>query len=95
MLDPVNVNANGLTLRGVEFDYKTPRYHNYNVTLQTEILANHSVEVGYVGTQGTQPRNLHRHEQRDAAPAAGDQPAELRAVARFRARVAAGSGRLA
>jgi hypothetical protein len=52
VLDPVNVNANGLTLRGVEFDYQTPRYHNYNVTLQTEILPNHSVEVGYVGTRG-------------------------------------------
>jgi Carboxypeptidase regulatory-like domain/TonB dependent receptor-like, beta-barrel len=51
-LDPLNVNANGLTLRGVEFDYKTPRYHNYNITLQSEILANHSVEVGYVGTRG-------------------------------------------
>jgi hypothetical protein len=55
VLDPVNVNANGLTLRGVEFDYKTPRYHNYNVTLQTEVLPNHSIEVGYVGTRG---RNL-------------------------------------
>ena len=52
VLDPVNVNANGLTLRGVEFDYKTPRYQNYNVTLQTEIMENHSVEVGYVGTRG-------------------------------------------
>ena len=51
-LDPVNVNANGLTLRGVEFDYKTPRYHNYNVTLQTEVLPDHSIEVGYVGTRG-------------------------------------------
>jgi hypothetical protein len=55
VLDPVNVNANGLTLRGVEFDYKTPRYHNYNVTLQMEPIANHSVEVGFVGTRG---RNL-------------------------------------
>ena len=55
VLDPVNVNANGLTMRGVEFDYKTPRYHNYNVTLQTDILPNHTVEVGYVGTRG---RNL-------------------------------------
>jgi hypothetical protein len=55
VLDPLNVNANGLTLRGVEFDYKTPRYHNYNVTLQTEVLPNHSIEVGYVGTRG---RNL-------------------------------------
>jgi outer membrane receptor protein involved in Fe transport len=51
-LDPVVVNANGLTLRGVEFDYKTPRYHNYNVTLQHEIMENHSVEIGYVGTRG-------------------------------------------
>jgi Carboxypeptidase regulatory-like domain/TonB dependent receptor-like, beta-barrel len=51
-LDPVIVNANGLTLRGVEFDYQTPRYHNYNVTLQAEPFANHSVEVGFVGTRG-------------------------------------------
>src|SRR5437762_10289229 len=50
--NPVNVNANGLTLRGVEFDYKTPRYHNYNVTVQTEILNEHSLEVGFVGTRG-------------------------------------------
>src|SRR5712691_11342975 len=55
VLDPVNVNANGLTLRGVEFDYRTPRYHSYNVTLQTEVLENHSAEVAFVGTRG---RNL-------------------------------------
>jgi hypothetical protein len=54
-LDPTIVNANGLTLRGVEFDYKTPRYHNFNVTLQSEVVPNHSIEVGYVGTRG---RNL-------------------------------------
>jgi hypothetical protein len=54
-VDPLSVNANGLTLRGVEYDYKTPRYHSYNVTLQTEVLPQHSVEVGYVGTRG---RNL-------------------------------------
>jgi hypothetical protein len=51
-VDPLNVNANGLTLRGVEFDYKTPRYHSYNVTLQTEVIPEHSLEVGYVGTRG-------------------------------------------
>jgi hypothetical protein len=55
VLDPLSVNANGLTLRGVEFDYKTPRYHNYNVTVQQELGSHHSVEVGYVGTRG---RNL-------------------------------------
>ena len=52
VLDPVSVNANGLNMRGVEFDYKTPRYHNYNVTFQTDVLPNHSMEVGYVGTRG-------------------------------------------
>jgi len=51
-VDALNVNANGLTLRGVEFDYKTPRYHSYNVTLQTEILPEHSLEVAFVGTRG-------------------------------------------
>jgi len=55
LLESTNVNANGLTVRGVEFDYKTPRYHSYNATLQTELFANHAVEVGYVGTRG---RNL-------------------------------------
>jgi hypothetical protein len=55
VLESTNVNANGLTVRGVEFDYKTPRYHNFNATLQTEVLAHHAVEVGYVGTRG---RNL-------------------------------------
>src|SRR6185436_9206081 len=44
-LDPVVVNASGLTLRGVEYDYKTPRYHSYNVVLQTELMAEHSAEV--------------------------------------------------
>jgi outer membrane receptor protein involved in Fe transport len=52
VLDPATVNANGLSMRGVEFDYKTPRYHNYNVTLQTDVLPNHSIEIGYVGTRG-------------------------------------------
>ena len=52
VLDSANVNANGLTLRGVEFDYHTPYYHNYNVTFQTELLPEHTVEVGYVGTRG-------------------------------------------
>jgi len=54
-LDPLIVNANGLALRGVEFDYKTPRYHNYNATWQMELPGQNAVEVGYVGTRG---RNL-------------------------------------
>jgi hypothetical protein len=54
-LDPLVVSANGLSLRGVEFDYKTPKYHNANVMYQLELPGQHAVEVGYVGTRG---RNL-------------------------------------
>src|SRR5690606_31020939 len=55
LLEPTAVNANGLSVRGVEFDYRTPRYHNFNAMLQTEVIENHALEVGYVGTRG---RNL-------------------------------------
>jgi carboxypeptidase family protein len=55
LLESTSVNANGLSVRGVEFDYTTPRYYNYNATIQTEVLPNHAIEVGYVGTRG---RNL-------------------------------------
>jgi hypothetical protein len=51
-LDSRFVNANGLGLRGVEFDYQTPRYHSFNMNVQMELGKNHSVEVGYVGTRG-------------------------------------------
>ena len=93
-LDPVIVNANGLTLRGVEFDYKTPRYHNYNVTLQTESCRT-TRSRSDTSARGDAPRNVHRHEQRHAAAAAGHQPAAVRALARLRARLAATSGRSA
>ena len=71
VLDPVNVNANGLTLRGVEFDYKTPRYHNYNVTLQTDVVAESLHRDRIRRHAGSQPRDVHRHEQRERAAAAG------------------------
>ena len=55
-LDPLaRQRQRALQLRGVEFDYKTPRYHNYNVMYQVELPGQHAVEIGYVGTRG---RNL-------------------------------------
>ena len=83
-LDPLIVNANGLALRGVEFDYKTPRYHNYNVTWQIELPGQHAVEVGYVGTRGTQPRDVRQPEQRHAAAAAGHGSGPARDVPELR-----------
>ena len=45
------VAGNSLNLRGVAFDYKTPRVHTYNLTFQHELGSHHSVEVGYVGSR--------------------------------------------
>ena len=66
VLDPVNVNANGLTLRGVEFDYQTPRYPQ----LQRD-AAGRAVPEPFGGDRvrrhaRTTPRDVHRHEQRAA-----------------------------
>ena len=46
------VNANGLTLRGVEFDYKTP-LPQLQPDRQNELPGHHSVEVGYVGSRAS------------------------------------------
>ena len=54
-LDPLERQRQRAEMRGVEFDYKTPKYHNYNVTYQLELPGQHALEVGYVGTRG---RNL-------------------------------------
>ena len=88
VLDPANVNANGLTLRGVEFDYKTPRYHSFNVMVQAELMQNHSVEVGYVGTRGRNLETFTGMNNVTSAPAAGHQSPAVRELARLRAQFA-------
>ena len=51
-LNPLAVNASGLQLRGIQFDYKTPYSIGTNFTLQYELARNLSVQAGYVGTFG-------------------------------------------
>ncbi len=51
-LDPLKVNASGLNLRGIEFNYKTPYTQGYNVIAQYEISPRNSIEVGYVASLG-------------------------------------------
>ncbi|HXJ85413.1 MAG TPA: TonB-dependent receptor [Candidatus Binatia bacterium] len=51
-LDPLAVNAQGLQLRGIQFDYKTPYSIGSNLTLQYEVTPSLSVQAGYVGTYG-------------------------------------------
>src|SRR5207249_6159646 len=49
-LDPLSVNASGLQLRGIQFDYKTPYSMGGNFTLQYQLRPSLSVQAGYVTT---------------------------------------------
>ncbi len=47
-LDPLLVNASGLSLRGIQFDYITPYAMSANFTLQYQLTPSMSVQAGYV-----------------------------------------------
>ena len=49
-LDPLSVNANGLALRGIQFDYKTPYSMGGNLTLQYQLTPTMSIQAGYVNS---------------------------------------------
>jgi len=53
-LDPTLVNASGLQLRGIQFNYKTPYTMGGNMTVQYQITPTMSLQAGYV-------TNLARH----------------------------------
>ena len=45
------VNANGLALLGIQFNYQTPYNMGSNLTLQYQITPTLALTAGYVGTQ--------------------------------------------
>jgi len=47
-LDPLVVNASGLALRGIQFNYITPYAMSGNLTLQYQLTSSMSVQAGYV-----------------------------------------------
>jgi hypothetical protein len=47
-LTPLSVNANGLGLRGIQFNYVTPYTMGGNFTLQYQLTPSMSVQAGYV-----------------------------------------------
>ena len=51
-LDPTLVDANGLGLRGIQFDYITPYSMGGNLTLQYQLTPSLSVQAGYVTSLG-------------------------------------------
>jgi hypothetical protein len=52
---PINVNASGLGLQGLQFAYQTPLTYSYNVTVQRALSNSMSAQLSYVLTSG---RNL-------------------------------------
>lgn len=49
-LSPLLVNADGLALRGIQFDYLTPYSMSGNLTFQYQLTSSMSVQAGYVTT---------------------------------------------
>jgi len=47
-LSPLQVNASGLALRGIQFNYDTPYTMGANLTLQYQLTPTMSVQAGYV-----------------------------------------------
>jgi Carboxypeptidase regulatory-like domain/TonB dependent receptor len=50
-LSPLAVNASGLALRGIQFNYLTPYTMSGNLTIQYQLTPSMSVQAGYVTTQ--------------------------------------------
>jgi hypothetical protein len=50
---PLAVNAKGLSLQGLQFNYKTPRTFSTNLTLQYSLTHSMSAQVAYVLTDGS------------------------------------------
>ncbi|HEX7961782.1 MAG TPA: TonB-dependent receptor [Terriglobales bacterium] len=51
-LSPLLVNAKGLTLRGIQFNYETPYSMGGNFTLQYQLTESLAVQAGYVTSLG-------------------------------------------
>jgi hypothetical protein len=51
-LSPTLVNAKGLALRGIQFDYTTPYSMGGNLTLQYQLTSSMSLQAGYVTSLG-------------------------------------------
>ncbi len=49
-LDPTLVNASGLSLEGIQYNYITPYTQGANLTVQYQLTPNTTVSAGYVGT---------------------------------------------
>ncbi len=69
-LSPEAVNAQGLGLQGLQFDYSTPRTLSANLTMQYSLTNSLSATAAYVMTDGSSLQIGSWNQQRFADPSA-------------------------
>jgi hypothetical protein len=79
-LSPLQVNAGGLALRGIEFNYKTPYSMSGNLTIQYQLRPTLSVQAGYVTSQG---RHLETFPSSNNVPVITDNNANQASLVPF------------
>jgi hypothetical protein len=50
-LTPLAVQANGLSLEGIQYNYITPYTMGYNFSIQYQLTANQTFQIAYIGNQ--------------------------------------------
>lgn len=61
-LTPTAVNALGVSLKGIQFDYQTPRTYSANLTVQYSLTRTLSAQASYVFTNGENLQIGHNFE---------------------------------
>jgi len=79
-LSPLQVNASGLALRGIQFNYKTPYSMGGNLTVQYQLTPSMSVQAAYVTTQG---RHLETFPSSNNVPVITDNNANQASLVPF------------
>jgi hypothetical protein len=79
-LSPLLVNASGLALRGIQFNYLTPYTMSGNLTVQYQITPTLAAQVGYVTTQA---RHLETFPGSNTVPVITDNNANQASLVPF------------
>lgn len=91
-LDPATVDARGVGLEGMQFDFATPRTYSSNLTVQYSIKRSLSVQGAYVFTQGSDLQTNVGYNLVNKLLPAGISTSDCNAFASYKAGVGGGSG---
>jgi Carboxypeptidase regulatory-like domain/TonB dependent receptor len=91
-LDPAAVDARGIGLEGMQFDYATPRTSSSNLTVQYSIRRSLAAQVAYVFTQGADLQTNVGYNLTNKLLPSGISTTDCGAFANYPAGVGGGSG---